>query len=75
MKELSMKQYASTISAAITLLAFILLFSFLFSYPLMMLWNLCLVPAVTGLNTVGWAQMWGISILTGIMFKTNVTKS
>lgn len=44
--------------------------SFLLSYPLMLLWNLCLVPAVPGINTVGWGQMWGISLLIGSMVKS-----
>ena len=46
----------------------------LFSYPVMLLWNGCLVPAVDGVKEIGWLQAWGIMILTGILFKTTVTK-
>ena len=46
----------------------------LFSYPVMLLWNGCLVPAVDGVKEIGWLQAWGIMILTGILFKTSVTK-
>jgi hypothetical protein len=47
--------------------------SFLLSYPLMLLWNLCLVPAVTTLKEVGWLQMWGIVFLLNCLFKTSVS--
>ena len=43
--------------------------SFLFSFPVMLLWNGCLVDAVTGIKEITWMQGWGISILTGILFK------
>lgn len=56
----------------ITLIAVVLavLLSFLLSYPLMLLWNGCLVPATTILKEVTWLQMWGIMVLINIMFKT-----
>jgi hypothetical protein len=50
-------------------------FSFLLSYPIMILWNSCLVPAVTILKEVGWLQMWGISFLFSILFKMNYTSN
>jgi hypothetical protein len=46
-----------------------LLVSLLFSLPVMLLWNGCLVGAVAGISEITWMQAWGISILTGIMFK------
>jgi hypothetical protein len=61
-----------TTSAIMGVVAFIvgvLLLSFLFSYPLMLLWNGCLVPAVSVLSEVSWLQMWGITVLIGILFK------
>lgn len=59
--------------AFLAIVAGVVFLGFLLSYPLMLLWNLCLVPAVSTLNTVGWLQMWGISILLGLLFKTNAT--
>jgi hypothetical protein len=55
----------------VILLAFagMLLFSFLFSLPVMLLWNGCLVDAVSGVAEITWLQGWGISILCGILFK------
>ena len=53
-------------------IAMFLVISFLFSYPLMLLWNGCLVPAIPALEEVGWLQMWGISILIGALTRSNV---
>ena len=49
------------------------LLGFLLSYPLMLLWNGCLVGAIDGVREVTWLQMWGIMILTSVLFKTTVT--
>lgn len=48
----------------------VVIIGLLFSVPVMFLWNGCLVPAVTGLNEIGWLQAWGILILCGLLFKT-----
>lgn len=45
----------------------------LFSYPVMLLWNGCLVPAVDSVKEIGWLQAWGLMILFGILFKSTVT--
>ena len=47
----------------------VVLIGLLTSYPLMILWNECLVPAVPALEKVEWLQMWGITILIGAMCK------
>ena len=48
--------------------------SFILSYPLMLLWNGCLVPAVAGVSEVSWLQTWGLVILFHFMFGTSVSK-
>jgi hypothetical protein len=53
----------------------LLFLSFLLSWPVYMLWNGCLVGAVAGANEVSWMQAWGLTILCGFLFKTNVSKS
>ena len=63
-----MREALSTVVFMVTM--FVVL-SLLMSYPLMLLWNGCLVPAVTVVREVGWLQMWGISVLVGLMVKTN----
>jgi hypothetical protein len=55
-------------------LAFIVFISFLLSWPVFMLWNGCLVGAITGVNEVTWLQAWGLNMLAGIMFKPNSSK-
>lgn len=62
------------ITASIGLLVVLVLFSFLLAWPVMELWNGCLVPAVEGVNPIGWLQAWGLQFLFGILFKTTVTK-
>jgi hypothetical protein len=57
------------IALIIGVVGLILFFSFLLSWPVMMLWNGCLVGAVDGVHEVTWLQAWGISILCGLLFK------
>jgi len=51
-------------------LLFVVAIGLMVSFPAMLLWNSCLVPAVTILNDVTWMQMWGIIILCTILFKS-----
>ena len=60
---------ADALAKLIGTLIGIVLVSFLLSYPLMIIWNTCLVPAVPAINKVEWLQMWGITILIGAMCK------
>ena len=56
-------------------IAFLVLLSFLLSWPVYMLWNGCLVDAVTGVKEVTWLQAWGINFLFGILFRnSSITK-
>lgn len=50
----------------------LVLLSFLLSWPVYMLWNGCLVDAVTGVKEVTWLQAWGLNLLSGIMFKATI---
>jgi hypothetical protein len=70
-----MEKIVMSIGAGVIGLATILLISFLLSWPVYMLWNGCLVDAVTGVKEVSWLQAWGLNLLAGIMFKTTVNKS
>ena len=53
------------------IVALVVFISFLLSWPVMMLWNGCLLGAVTGVNEVSWLQAWGLTVLTGLMFKSS----
>jgi hypothetical protein len=61
------------LGAIIAGIAGLVFISFLMSWPVYMLWNLCLVGAVDGVREVTWLQAWGISLLCGFLFKTTVT--
>jgi hypothetical protein len=65
----------TTVSIFISFVGTLLLFSFLLSLPVYLLWNGCLVDAVTFANKVTWLQAWGISILCSFLFKTYSIKS
>jgi len=55
-------------------LALIVLLSFLMSWPVYMLWNGALVGAVDGVHNIDWMTAWGISLLCGLLFKSNTSK-
>lgn len=60
------------IEAILLVIGLVCVVSLLMSWPVMLLWNECLVGAITGINQVTWLQAWGISLLCGFLFKTNV---
>jgi hypothetical protein len=61
-------------SAFFMIVGIVVVLGLLFSYPVMLLWNNCFVPAVEGVKEIGWLQAWGLMILFGILFKSTVTK-
>ena len=68
-----MSNFIAPILVVVGSIAFLLGLSFLLAWPVMLLWNGCLVDAVTVVKPIGWLQAWGITILTGFLFKTSVT--
>ena len=70
-----MEKVAGIIGVFVLGLAGLLALSFLLSWPVYMLWNGCLVGAVEGVSEVSWLQAWGLTILCGFLFKSNVSKS
>jgi len=41
------------------------------SWPVMILWNNCLVDAIVGLQDISWAQALGITVLARLLFNGN----
>jgi hypothetical protein len=68
-----MDKLFTVLGAAIVVIGGILFLSFLLSWPVYMLWNGCLVDAVTGVKEITWLQGWGISALFGMLFKSTTT--
>lgn len=60
-------------NAFFLIVGIVVVLGLLFSYPIMLLWNGCLVPAVDGVKEIGWLQAWGLMILFGLLFKTSVS--
>ena len=63
----------NTVFAIVGALAVIFGLSLLLAVPVWLLWNTCLVGAVAGVNEVTLLQAWGLNLLAGLTFKTNVT--
>ena len=61
---------SNTITVIVAVVFFIVLCA-LFSYPVMVLWNVYLVPAVSWANEIGWEQAWGLSFLCGMLFRSS----
>jgi hypothetical protein len=69
-----MNEILSKVMILVVWLLLITVFSFLLSWPVMILWNHCLISAVDGVHTITWVQAWGINVLFSTLFKpTNVS--
>jgi hypothetical protein len=66
-----MNKLMEVIGSLVLIAATVIFFGLLFSLPVMLLWNGCLVGAVAGISQIGWAQAWGIMILCGFLFKSS----
>jgi hypothetical protein len=69
-----MQYIIGAITGFVGLIAISLLLSFLLAWPVMELWNQCLVPAVEGVNQIGWLQAWGLQFLVNMLFRISATK-
>ena len=70
-----MEKVVVVVGAIVLGIASLLLLSFRLSWPVYMLWNGCLVGAVAGVSEVSWLQAWGLTVLCGFLFKSNVSNS
>lgn len=74
-KEIKMNSFVKVIGLLGATAGVIVFLGLLFSLPVMLLWNACLVPAIPGIQTIGWLQAWGIMILCGFLFKNTTNPS
>lgn len=49
--------------------------SIIMAWPVQLLWNTCLAPAVEGINQIGFWQALGINVLFSIIFKSTNTSN
>jgi|TARA_B110000908_G_scaffold166011_1_gene216419 hypothetical protein len=68
-----MKRSINIISTWIGMLIALVLMAAILTIPTQYLWNTCLVPAIDGINTIGFWQALGINILSSILFKGSRT--
>jgi hypothetical protein len=68
-----MNQITAAVGAFVIVVTGALFVSFLLAWPVMELWNGCLVPAVDGVKQIGWLQAWGLQFLINMLFKVSVT--
>ena len=68
-----MNQITAAVGAFVIVIAGALFVSFLLAWPVMELWNGCLVPAVDGVKQIGWLQAWGLQFLVNMLFKVSIT--
>ena len=60
----------AAIVASLAFITIVTAISFIFSWPVYMLWNNCLVDTVTGVHNITWLQAWGIGALFAILFRS-----
>lgn len=70
-----MDKLLALLSAAIVLVVITAAISALIAWPVQLLWNSCLVGAVSGVHAIGFLKAWGISLLCGLLFKSNGSTS
>lgn len=59
------------LAAVFGVLALAVGFSALFAWPVQLLWNGVATKAIDGLNTIGFLQAWGLTLLSSFLFKSS----
>jgi hypothetical protein len=70
-----MSNFLVVLMAVFGFAALICIAGLLFSIPVWLLWNGCIVGTIAGVGEVTWLQSWGILILCGLLFKSSSAKS
>lgn len=65
-----MENFLKGVGLAVVTFITIGLFAFIGGFFVMLLWN-WLMPSLFGLSTIGFWQGWGISVLSGLLFKNS----
>jgi uncharacterized membrane protein len=64
----------NTFNAVVGVIVLVVVFSLLFALPVMWLWD-WLMPTIFGLPEITLFQAWGLSALSGLLFKSNTSTS
>ena len=68
-----MNEVFVALGAIVVGIATLLFLSFVLSWPVMALWNGCLVGAIDGVKEITWLQAWGLQFLFTLLFKATLT--
>jgi hypothetical protein len=68
-----MNKLIAAVIGVIGVIALAIVLSLLLAWPVMWLWNNCLVGAVDGVHPVGFWQALGLMILCSFLFKSSST--
>jgi len=72
---INMKDKYPALAVGTLLVLGVILIAVITAWPVQLLWNYCLVPAVTFAKLIGFWQAFGLNILASILFKTSFTSS
>lgn len=73
--KINMEHLTKPITVFTTSVILISILAIFMAFPTQWLWNSCLVPAVDGINQIGFWQALGINFLASILFKSTNTNS
>lgn len=69
-----MTQIGTALAALVLFALLVIVGGLLFSLPVWLLWNGCLVGAVAGVSQITWLQAWGLTVLCAFLFKSSSSK-
>lgn len=64
-----------SLKTVLGVIAIVCFYAIILSFPVQLLWNLCAVPAIDGLNYITFLQAMGLNFLCQILFKNTNTSS
>lgn len=71
---MSKETFGASIIAIFLVLGIVFTASLIFALPVMLLWN-WLMPAIFGLAKISFWQAWGLSFLSGLLFRPTSSSS
>ena len=54
------------------MLVFGMILQLILAWPLMILWNDALVPAISGVHEIGWLQAWFLQVVAALLFRSEI---
>lgn len=64
-----MDKFLEVVGVIVVTVIMLVALSALCAWPVMILWNACLVGVVSGIKVIDFMSAWGIMLLCGLLFK------